>query len=129
MDDFGFLELVWSLLIVYFILFALLVLFYIVVDVFRSKDLSGVGKGAWLVFLLVLPFIGALVYVIARGHGMMERGLERKREEREELDAYVRDVAGSGGGPSQEIARAKDLLDSGAITADEFEALKAKALA
>lgn len=128
MDDFSFLELIWTVIVIYALLFLLMTLFSIVVDLFRDHKTSGWGKAGWLIVLLVVPIIGALVYLIVRGQGMAQRAADHQKAARAEFDSYVKDVAGSGG-PAQEIAHAKSLLDSGAITQSEFDALKAKALA
>jgi hypothetical protein len=108
----------------------LMVLFWIFGDIFRSRDLGGWGKFFWILFIIVLPMIGMLVYVIARGNGMQERQLEAARAMQEQQAEYIKTVAGkSAGSPTDEIASAKKLLDSGAITQAEFDAIKAKALA
>jgi uncharacterized membrane protein len=103
-------------------------LFSVFADIFRRDDLSGWGKTAWIVFAIVLPFLGVFVYLITQNVGMTERNLQRSRAERDRFDDYVRETAGSGGAAA-EIDSAKRLLDSGAITQDEFEALKRRALA
>jgi len=104
-------------------------LIVIISDVFR-RDLSGWAKAGWIVFLIVLPFLGALVYVVANGKEMTERRVRDVAASQAHLDDHIRSVAGSGdGGAAGEIQRAKQLLDSGAITQQEFEQLKAKALA
>ena len=117
----------------FFILFAwFMSLFWVFGDLFRSKDLGGFAKTLWTLFVIVLPILGMLVYLIARGHGMTERALEAQAESQKRQDAYIRSVATSNGGkssPADEIASAKALLDSGAISASEYEELKAKALA
>lgn len=123
-----FLEVLWTIFVIYALLFVLFTLFRIIVDVFRDHELSGWGKAGWLLVLLVLPFVGILVYLIARGPGMAARAEQDQRAARAEFDDYVRQAAGSGGS-AQEIANAKSLLDSGAISAQEYETLKAKALA
>jgi len=98
-------------------------------DVFRRRDMSGWGKAAWTVFLIVLPFLGALIYLIAHHDGMADRNVKQARVAQAEFDDYVKSVATNGGGAAAEIEKAKGLLDSGAITQPEFDALKAKALA
>ncbi len=98
-------------------------------DVFRRRDMSGWGKAAWTVFLIVVPFLGALIYLVANHDGMAERNLAQAKASRAEFDDYVKTVAANGGGAAGEIEKAKGLLDSGAITQPEFEALKARALA
>lgn len=128
MDDFSFLEFLWTVILIYALFFVLMALFSVVVDLFRDRTLSGWAKGLWLIGLLVLPLIGLLVYLIARGDGMADRALARSEASRAEFDSYVRGVAGTGG-PADQITAAKSLLDSGAIDKDEYDALKAKALA
>ncbi len=104
----------------------LIALFSIITDLFRDRKLNGWVKAIWFIFLIFLPFLTALVYLIARGRGMGERQAEQLREVKAAQDDYIRQVAG---GPAAEIAEAKKLLDSGAITPEEFETLKAKAMA
>jgi hypothetical protein len=128
LDDFSFLELIWTVIVIYALLFVLMTLFSVIVDLFRDHELSGWAKAGWFIFLLAFPLIGLLVYLIVRGQGMAKRAYKQHEAARAEFDTYVKDVAGSGG-PAQEIADAKSLLDSGAITQEEFDALKAKALA
>jgi hypothetical protein len=112
-----------------FLLFAyLMVLFQIVVDLFRDHTVNGWVKALWVVCLIFFPFITALVYLIARGRGMAERQMSAARGAQADTEAYIRSVSSGAGSPSDEIARAKALLDSGTITSDEYEALKAKAL-
>ena len=115
----------------FFLFFAwFMCLFWVISDIFRSRDLSGVAKTFWVFFVIILPWLGILVYLIARGHGMQERQLEQAKEMHAAQAEYIQSVAGSSGGSStDQIASAKSLLDSGAITQAEFEALKAKALA
>ena len=129
MGDFSFLELMWSVVVIYAVLFVLMALFSVVVDLFRDRELSGWAKAGWLIVLLVLPLIGLFAYLIARGEGMSRRAEAQHQASRAEFDAYVRAAAGAGGGPAEEITAAKALLDSGAIDRTEYEALKAKALA
>lgn len=117
----------------FFIFFAwFMSLFWIFGDLFRSKDLGGVAKTLWTLFLIILPILGMLIYLIARGSGMTERALAAHAEAQKRQDAYIRQVAapnGREGSAAEEIASAKELLDSGAINASEYEQLKAKALA
>ena len=111
-----------------FLFFAyLIVLFNIVGDLFRDNSTKGWVKAIWIVFLILVPLITALVYLIVRGGGMAERRVDQIRESEERGKAYIREVAGTS--PAQEIAAAKSLLDAGTITEAEFDALKAKALA
>lgn len=114
----------------FFLFFAwFMCLFWVLGDIFRSKDLGGGGKTAWILFVILIPWLGILVYVIARGKGMQERQLEQAKEMQAAQAEYVRSVAGTGTSPADQIASAKGLLDSGAITQAEFDSLKAKALA
>jgi hypothetical protein len=113
----------------FYILFACIWIFItIIMDLFRDHTLNGWGKALWVIFLVVFPFLAALIYLIARGRGMAQRELERRGQAQNEADTYIRSVAGSSS-PTSEIESAKKLLDSGAITQAEYDALKAKALA
>jgi len=103
-------------------------LIVILSDLFRRHDKSGWGKALWVVFLIVLPFLGVLVYLIANSSGMAERNVKQAKASQAEFDDYVRSVSGSEGGAAAEIEKAKGLLDSGTITQQEFDAIKAKAL-
>jgi hypothetical protein len=114
----------------FFLFFAwFMCLFWILGDIFRSKDLGGGAKTLWVIFVIVIPWLGILAYLIARGHGMHERQLEQAREVQAAQAAYIKSVAAPSGGAASQIADAKGLLDSGAITQAEFDQLKAKALA
>ena len=106
-------------------------LWWILGDLFRSKDLGGWAKTLWVLFIVILPIIGMFVYLIARGHGMNDRAFEAQKEMQERQAEYIRSVAGnsSGSNATDQIAAAKSLLDSGAITQQEFDQIKAKALA
>ena len=117
---------IWWFITVFVFIAYLMALFWIISDLFRDRKLNGWAKAVWLIFLIFLPFVTALVYLIARGRGMGERQEAQVREVKQAQDDYIRQVAG---GPAAEISEAKKLLDSGAITQAEFEALKAKALA
>ena len=115
----------------FFLFFAwFMCLFWVFGDIFRSRDLGGVAKTIWVIFVIILPWLGILVYLIARGDGMQERQLEQAKAMHAAQADYIRSVArSSGGSTTDQIASAKSLLDSGAITQAEFDALKAKALA
>jgi hypothetical protein len=102
-------------------------LWWVFSDLFRSKDLGGGAKTLWVIFIIVLPFLGMFVYLIARGHGMNERTLAAQQEMQQRQSEYIKSVAGSSA--ADQIASAKGLLDSGAITQAEFDQIKAKALA
>lgn len=126
-----FLEATWDVIWFFFWTFAfiayLMVLFSIIGDIFRDHTLNGWAKAAWMLFLIFVPFLTALIYLIARGKGMAERQMQAAQRNQQATEEYVRSVAGSGGS-ADEIAKAKALLDSGTITAEEYAALKAKAL-
>jgi hypothetical protein len=125
--DFSFGEFLWSLLIIFFMIIFFIMLWQVLTDLFRSDDVHGWAKAGWVIFLIFLPFLGLLVYVIVRGRGMAERQAQAQIEAKKAFDEYVRTTAG-GGGTAAEIADAKRLLDEGAITQEEFEAIKRKAL-
>jgi Phospholipase_D-nuclease N-terminal/Short C-terminal domain len=125
--DYPFLDVFWTMIIFFCWVAWIWLLIVIFSDLFR-RDISGWAKAAWVVALIVLPFLGALIYVIANGKEMTERRVRDAAASRAQFDTYVRSVAGEGGTAS-EIEKAKQLLDSGAITQQEFEALNAKALA
>ncbi len=113
----------------FFLFFAwVMCLFWVLGDIFRSKDLGGGGKTFWVLFVIIIPWLGVLVYVIARGKGMQERQLEQAREMQAAQADYIKSVAGANDSPADQISSAKALLDSGAITQAEFDAIKAKAL-
>ena len=105
-----------------------MLLFRIIGDIFRRHDIGGGAKVLWMIFVFIVPFLGVFVYLIAENQGMTERDLERVQAQQAQLDAYVRTTAGSGGA-AEEIEKAAQLLDRGAITQAEFDAIKAKALA
>ena len=116
----------WWFLCVYAFIAFLYALFVIIGDIFRDHELNGWLKAIWIVFLAFVPFLSVLVYLIARGKGMVERAGERARKDQEASDAYIRQVATAS--PTEEISKAKALLDSGAISPDEFEKIKSSVL-
>ena len=126
----SFWDIVWFLFISFAFIAYLMVLFSIFSDLFRDRDMSGFVKAIWIVLLVLLPLITSLVYVIARGPGMARRNAEGMAKQRQDTEAYIRDVAGQGGQgtPAQEIARARELLDANLISQTEYERLKEKAL-
>ncbi|MGZ6574471.1 MAG: SHOCT domain-containing protein [Solirubrobacteraceae bacterium] len=126
--DYPFLDVLWTMIIFFTWVVWIWIMVVILTDVFRRRDISGWGKALWVIFLIVLPFLGALVYLIAEHDGMAQRQADAARGQKEQMDEYVRSVA-STGGAAAEIDKAKQLLDSGAITQTEFDAIKAKALA
>jgi len=115
----------------FFIFFAwFMCLWWVFGDLFRSRDLGGGAKTLWVIFIIVLPFLGMFVYLLARGHGMNQRTLESQQEMQRQQAEYIKSVAGgSAGNAADQIASAKSLLDSGAITQAEFEKIKQQALA
>ena len=127
--DYPFLDVLWTMIIFFCWVAWIWLLVMIFSDLFR-RDVSGWLKAAWIVFLIVLPFLGVLIYVIANGKGMTERRVRDAAAAQAQFEDHVRSVAGSSeSGAAGEIQRAKELLDSGAITQQEFDQLKAKALA
>ena len=126
--DYPFLDVVGTMLIFFAWVIWFWILIRVLVDVFRRNDLSGWGKAAWTFFMIFLPFLGVLIYLIAHGQDMGKRDIEQAKASQAQFDDYVRKTAGSEGA-SDQIAKAKQLLDSGAITQAEFDAIKAKALA
>ena len=123
-------EFLWSLLIIYFIFFFFMVMFRILGDLFSDPDTSAWAKTGWVIFLLFLPFLAMIIYLIVRGRRMSERAIARSQAANAEQQEYIRRVAGSNGSdPAAQIAKGQTLLESGAITQQEFDALKAKALA
>ncbi|ANJ28447.1 SHOCT domain-containing protein [Agromyces aureus] len=125
----NFWSIIWWFLWVFVFIAYLMILFSIVGDLFRDHKLSGWWKAVWIIFLIFVPFLTALVYLIARGQGMAERSQRDARQAQAAADDYIRQTAGTSASPADEIAKAKGLLDSGAITAEEFAHLKSKALA
>jgi phospholipase D-like protein len=127
-SSYPFLDVVWTMFIFFAWVIWIWFLITILADVFRRHDLSGWGKAAWVIFLIFVPFLVALIYLITQGKGMAERNVEQAQAAQSQTDEYIRSVAARDD-PTEQIKRGKELLDSGAITSDEFAALKAKALA
>ncbi len=122
----SFWDLIWWFLWIFVFVAYLFALFAIIGDLFRDHKLNGWWKALWIIFLIFVPFLTALVYLIARGQGMGERSQKEYQQIQKAQDDYIRQVAGST--PTEEIAKAKELLDSGAISQAEFDQIKAKAL-
>ncbi|MGB7817663.1 MAG: PLDc N-terminal domain-containing protein [Ornithinibacter sp.] len=118
----------WFMVLSFVFIAFIMLLFHIVVDLMRDDSVSGWGKTFWAIFLIFLPFLGAFVYLIARGSGMAERQLRQAKEYQDQQAEYIRSVAAPAD-PVNNLAQAKSLLDSGAITQAEFDTIKAKALA
>lgn len=122
----SFWDIIWWFILVFAFVSYLYALFAVIGDLFRDRKLNGGWKAVWIIFLIFVPFLTVLVYLIARGNGMAERFAAQAEAAKASTDAYIQQVAGAS--PTDEIAKAKDLLTSGAITTEEFDALKAKAL-
>jgi predicted PurR-regulated permease PerM len=123
--DYPFLDVLWTMLVFFIWIAWFMILFRVLIDIFRRHDIGGWHKALWVVFIIVVPFLGVLVYLIAQHDGMRERSMKQAQDQQSAFDQYVRDAAGGSAG---EIAKAKELLDSGAITQAEFDQLKQKAL-
>ena len=124
--DYPFMDVLWSMIIFFFWVIWIWIVITVLIDVFRRDDIGGWAKAAWVIFVVILPWLGVLIYLIAQHDGMRDRRIQEAQAQKAAFDDYVRDAAGGSAG---EIAQAKELLDSGAITQAEFDALKAKALA
>jgi Phospholipase_D-nuclease N-terminal/Short C-terminal domain len=126
--NYTFASFLWDMLLV----FAFVIWFWLLItvfsDLFRRHDIGGFAKTLWIIFVIILPYFGVFVYLIAEHKGMAERNLQATQAQQQQMDSYVRSVAGSGGSAAAEIEKAKTLLDSGAITQSEFDSIKAKAL-
>ena len=123
--DFPFLEVLWTM-ILFFAWFAWIwIAITCFIDIFRRHDIGGGHKALWVVFIILIPFLGVLVYLIAQHDGLRERSVKQAQDQQAAFDTYVKETAG---GSATEIAKAKELLDAGTITQDEFDAIKAKAL-
>ena len=124
--DYPFLDIIWTMIVI----FAWVIWFWLLIsifgDIFRRRDTSGVTKVLWMIFVIILPFLGVFIYMIVNHGGMAERNVKQVQAQQAQMDDYVRSVAGGAAG---EIEKAKGLLDSGAITQAEFDGIKAKALA
>jgi predicted PurR-regulated permease PerM len=125
----NFWDIIWDIIYIFVFVAYLMVLFRIFIDLFNDHELNGWFKAIWILALIFAPFLSALIYVIARGRGMAERQLARIKQAQADTNAYIKHIAGTGKSSAQQIADAKALLDSGAVTQAEFDTLKAKALA
>jgi hypothetical protein len=124
----SFWNIVWFIIISFAFVAYLMVLFSILGDLFRDRNTSGFVKAVWIIALILVPFLSALIYLIARGSGMAERSAQDAAVAKQQTDAYIRDVASSAS-PADQIAQAQKMLDQGVISQPEYERLKAKALA
>ena len=127
-SDYPFLDVLWTMFIFFLWVVWFWLLFTVFIDVFRRHDIGGGKKTLWLIFVIILPFLGVFIYIITNNDGMTQRNLDRAKAQQAQFDQYVRETAGGGGGAATEIANAKQLLDQGAITQAEFDAIKQKAL-
>jgi hypothetical protein len=125
--DYPFLDAMWSMFIFFAWVLWIWLLIVLLTDVFRRHDISGLAKAGWTLFIIFLPLIGVLTYLIVEGKSMGERSAAQQRALQAQTDDYIRTVA-TQGDPAEQIARGKELLDSGAITASEFDVIKRKAL-
>lgn len=123
----NFWDFLWLILSTFFLITYLLVLFQVIVDLFRDREMGGFAKAIWIIALIFVPMLTVLIYIIFRGGGMARRQIAEQRQVKSEADAYIRDVARTS--PADQIARASALLKEGSISEAEFQALKAKALA
>ena len=123
--DYPFLDVFWSIVVFFAWLAWIWIAITCFADIFRRHDIGGWHKAVWVVFIIVVPFLGVLVYLIAQHDGMRDRTLAQAKAQQAAMDQYVRDTVG---GSASEIAKAKELLDSGAINQQEFDAIKAKTL-
>jgi hypothetical protein len=123
--DYPFIDVLWTMIIFFFWVIWIWIVITVLIDVFRRHDIGGFAKALWVIFVVILPWLGVLIYLIVEHDGMRERSMKQAQAQKDALDDYVREAAG---GSADEIAKAKQLLDQGAITQEEFDALKAKAL-
>ncbi len=126
--DYPFLDILWSMFIFFLFVIWIWILITVFADIFRRKDVGGGSKTLWIIFVILLPYLGVFIYLIANHDGMADRNIAQMQKQQQAQDAYIQSVAGSGGAAA-EIEKAKGLLDSGAITQAEFDAMKQKALA
>ncbi|MFI8287803.1 SHOCT domain-containing protein [Streptomyces sp. ms191] len=130
MDDYPLLNVFWTMLWFFIWIMWLFLLFKVITDIFRDHELNGWAKAGWLVLCILIPYLGVLIYVIARGKSMTQRDLKQAKESEAAFQSYIRKTAGSGDGKSHadELARLAELKSSGAITEEEFQKAKAKVL-
>ena len=127
--DYPFFDILWTMVI----FFAWVIWFWLLItvfaDVFRRHDIGGGAKVLWMIFVIILPFLGVFIYLLTQNEGMNERNVKQAQAQKAQFDSYVRETASSGGGAAAEIEKAKGLLDSGAITQAEYDSIKQRALA
>ena len=125
--SYPFLSVMWTLIVIFAWIIWFWLLITVFADLFRRHDIGGGAKVLWCIFVIIVPFLGVFIYLLVEHAGMAERNTQQMQAAQRQTDAYIRDVAGSGG-PAAEIERAKGLLDSGAISQEEFNQIKSKAL-
>jgi Short C-terminal domain/Phospholipase_D-nuclease N-terminal len=118
----------WTMLEFFLFIIWIIILFRVFVDIFRSRDLGGWGKALWLILCIILPFVGVIIYLIARGKGMGERDMQQAQARDQEFRAYVQQAADQGSSPADQLAKLADLRDRGVISDADFEQQKAKIL-
>jgi hypothetical protein len=127
--DYPLLGVFWTMLWWFLWIAWIVLLFRVIADIFRSRDMGGWGKALWTIFVVVVPFLGVFVYLIARGHSMADRDVAEVQAQDAAFRAYVQDATGSGGGTADELSKLADLKTQGVLTDTEFEQQKAKLLA
>jgi hypothetical protein len=127
-DDYPFVDLIWTFVIFFGLMIYFWLLITVLADVFRRSDLSGWAKAGWIVLVVVVPVIGSVAYLVTQGRGMADRGARQRDRQMRAVDDHIRSVAAPGFRGIDEIARAKELLDRGAISQDEFDQLKRRVL-
>src|SRR4029453_4909988 len=120
-------QVMWTILVLFAWILFFWLLFMVFGDLFRRDDISGWGKAAWVIFVIFVPFLGCFVYLISQGHKIGERNMQQAQAAQAQMDSHIKSVTGSGS--AEQVAKAKELLDSGAISQAEYDQLKAKALA
>jgi hypothetical protein len=123
------LDIFWSMLQIFVFIIWIWLLIVVFGDIFRSHDMGGLAKALWVIFVVILPYLGLLIYLIARGGSMHERAVAQAQHQQKAFDSYMRQTAGSAGGTADELSKLADLKSKGVITDAEFEAQKAKLLA
>ena len=127
--DYPILGVFWTMLILFVWISWLFIFFHVVIDIFRSHDMGGWAKAGWLIVVVLLPLVGVLIYVVVRGDSMRDRDVARARAQQDDMDAFVRQAAGTSGGVADELTKLTELRSTGVISDEEFASQKAKLLA
>jgi hypothetical protein len=127
-SSYPFFSALWLMIVFFAFIIWIWLLITVFADIFRRRDIGGGMKAIWIIFVILLPYLGVLVYLIAEHNGMADRSMEQMKAVKAQQDDYIKSVAGAGSSPADQVAQAKALLDSGAISQAEFDTLKAKAL-